>query len=245
MPKTKRDKRFNELIGRENAANVIDKLMEHLTAELKKAGIVHKSMNNRADLPLLLSEYRSLARQQARQIQIERREQAQQKSRAATLAPNRELGKIEDHDTPVIEDDAARLLDKAQRLNMPAHLHDALQMMIGTNALESVYDAALTQTKALSGSNHADLIHQKAERLGLPEAVINALSLRLGNGFDGLIEQLSNMAFWGTQAKAYTPPAAQAPLHPFWKTRVWPEITGKDNRPMDPFWKLPTKGNQK
>ena len=120
--------------------------------------------------------------------------------------------------TAIIEDDAARLADKAKRLAMPDRLHNQLLTLLGADKLETVYTNALSTAESLAATAHlppyklpqkslsrqeqSDLEEQQADAMGLPYSVQSALAKILGTtGYSNFIKRLVDSRFWGQPLK--------------------------------------------
>lgn len=124
-------------------------------------------------------------------------------------------------DTPIdesllIEDDAARLTAKANKLGVSEQAHNRLLAVLSTAQLERVYNRAGAHEKQMSEDEHRELLLFQTRKL-LPEPVMDALSKELGDSlFYHVLEDLRLSLVFGPHLvpKAYTPPNRTPVTHP-------------------------------
>lgn len=199
----KRERKFDEIMGFDGAYQILKTQgFDALVSELTRRGLSHK----------------------AKQIDLA---QTAQRRKATGFDLDGSGGPARDNpasaidESLLIEDDAARLAAKANKLGVSEQAHNRLLMTMDTQTLERVYNRALVAlpaagNKAMPDDEYQALLVFQTEPL-LPEIVMEALAKELGDSlFYHVLEDLRLSLVFGPNItpKAYTPPQRTSVTHP-------------------------------
>lgn len=208
--RNKRELKFDEIMGFDGAYQILKTQgFDALVRELTRRGLSHKAKQiDLAQTAQRLEE--SIQRRKSTGFDLD-----------GSGGPARDNPASAIDESLLIEDDAARLAAKANKLGVSEQAHNRLLMTLDTQTLERVYNRALVDLpaaghKAMPDDEYQALLVFQTEPL-LPEIVMEALSKELGDSlFYHVLEDLRLSLVFGPNItpKAYTPPNRATINHP-------------------------------